>query len=303
MRICGLLQRCSASLPSGRSFVSTTRFSLSCSRSIRVREFSGYTTGYTISEISNGFTLSSSEGREFSVKTWDRTAAPVSCTAWKHLDIGSANYGPDAPKSIGTMYQRAKYDTFGEIIHRVLFAQADRVIGEHPEKKEFVFYLNDISSSGLDLAASNLCLYLAHRYQNITLRVRIEKIVADMFKLDPWPAVESASLLHPFGRIAPVIFTENDFINHEALKKWNGLYTRVAKASRTGLLVKESNLDPQEVDTYRQEISSGFVKRGLDYRPADASFIPAYLFPSGMIQHSLHLSYRVTYIEPVHDSN
>ena len=113
------------------------------------------------------------------ILTWQGNIAQdeFSKQAVKHLDLGSANYGPDTPPSEictngAEEYPDLSVDPYGEKKHRALFHLANHVIESHPGQDKFLFYLLDISVLGLDYAAINLRHYLTGKYQNKKLKIK-----------------------------------------------------------------------------------------------------------------------------------
>jgi len=211
---------------------------------------------------------------------------------FKHLDIGSSNYGPESSRRKG--YRHSSSDSSGLKIHRVLFCNLDHVLETHSNYKKFTFYLNDISSKGLDKAALNLADHLRKKNKDKNLKIKIVKIVKDIFKLSPFPTVDSASFIYPFdvffGRI--MMSSHPDVVSAHV----TDLFLKVTSASKTGLLVKESNMSGGMADAAIDAISEGFMHKGLKFECANTGFIPQYTFPSGKVQTSSSVSYLVTKI-------
>ncbi len=103
---------------------------------------------------------------------------------YKHLELGAAN---------GDAYLQGSKEQ-----HQLLCDVAKYILARNPESSRFTFFLNDISSKGLDLAASNLKEYLLEQKRvGMIIEIRIVKIAADMLKKQNWPAVDTAFLLNP----------------------------------------------------------------------------------------------------------
>ncbi|MEI8366549.1 MAG: hypothetical protein WCF65_09065 [Parachlamydiaceae bacterium] len=188
----------------------------------------------------------------------------------KHLDIGSANSSIEYTHSP---------EHFTKTVHQVLFAVADHLICTHSPKKEFVFYLNDISGPGLDQAAENLAEYLKDKYSDKGLIIKIEKIVRDIFSVSDLPLVDSSTFLHPFRCIAfDLLSTTFPAEKKQALNK---MICKVASASKTGLLIKEINVGGWALPLIKSKMSEGFRHEGLEYKLAEAPHIPIYTTPQG----------------------
>jgi hypothetical protein len=246
------------------------------------------------------------------IDSWDPAKAQeISSLAFKHLEIGAANYEPTLSPLIDDSspkkYVHLPSDPLGEKIHRVLFASIDHLIDTHPDQSDFIFYLNDITSEGLDIAAKNLAHHLKEKYTHKKITIQIEKIAADIFEIDHLPNVDSAALLHPEDSIIPYVFTTPCRIKErcsppcidvqkakEAQKTYSHFLHKIAAISKTGLVIKECNSAAATVVKITKElIANSPVENGLQFKPVDTSYIPDYLFPSGELLNSTDLSYRV----------
>jgi hypothetical protein len=236
----------------------------------------------------------------------------ISKLAFKHLEIGAANYGPTLPPESfdldPKLYTHSPSDPLGRKIHRVLFASIDHIINSHQERKEFTFYLNDISEDGLAKAAKNLATYLNENYGDQGLIIRIEKMVANIFEIESLPEVDSAAFLHPndciITRVFPVThwafeppltpIVDSEPSSPKTLRR--RLLHKIVKISRTGLLIRECNpADLLVTKNLQLAISSRNLRLDdLEFQPEDLPHIPNYCFPSGDPMASINLSYRVT---------
>lgn len=232
--------------------------------------------------------------------------------AVKHLDLGSANYGPDTlPAAIcprgNERYPDPSIDPSGEKKHRALFRLAEHIIDSHPRQTKFLFYLLDISAPGLDSAATNLSSHLIDKYRSQSLTVRIEKIVGNYFTMNSFPKVDSASWIHPDYTIAsPVLSSKRTSSRGQSLSK---LLNKVAAASTRGLLIKETNGSDKSNERLSKKMSKldkPVIKDNLLWKAESIDFIPEYIFPSGSIQRFVSygkLSYRVTRVANVEDNS
>lgn len=229
---------------------------------------------------------------QITIEVWNPKEKQEDATqVFKHLDIGSSNYGPESSRAED--YRHTSSDVSSLKMHRVLFCNMDHVIESHSSHKEFIFYLNDISSSGLDKAALNLADHLRQKNKDKNLKIKIVKIVEDIFKLNPFPSVDSATFIHPSGILFGRIMMR-DRITNTNPEQVTDLFLKATSASKTGLLVKESNMSGGMTDAVQEVISNGFKYKGLKFELASTGFIPPYTFPSGETQDGISVSYLVT---------
>lgn len=234
------------------------------------------------------------ESLKIDIKTWNSNQKEKeNLKTFKHLDIGSSNYGPELnnPDLNQNDYVHSPSDPTGEKIHRVLFSLIDSIIRNEKNHKNFTFYLNDINIKGLDKAAENLKLHLKKKYKDENLNIKIVKIAGDIFKVD-LPQVDDASFIHPFNRLAPYLILSENPIKTE---KINTLFTKIATISTKGLLVKESNLEDPYANMLEEVFSyGGFRYKNLLLKQSKMNFETPYIFPSGKPQLACKISYRVT---------
>lgn len=228
-----------------------------------------------------------------SINEWD-PKEEQDLRAYRHLDLGSANYGPEHTHLGESYIYSSKRDPEIEKNPRaIVFHMAKHVIDNQKKYNKFIFYINDISPEGLNEAAINLKNCLNKEYLNRDLTIRIAKIAGDVFKID-FPKVNSASFLHPFNRPLVEIFYEDIYKNEKQLHKpFIELFHKIKTLSETGLLVKEVNLGGGMGDFLQEKISSPIEKNNLKLEPTDASFIPGYRLPYGELGENSGATYRV----------
>ena len=221
------------------------------------------------------------------IKDWDlkESQKAPNPQVFRHLDLGSANYRPgNRPQSVDSK------------TYRVLFSNVDRIIAEHPGYKKFTFYLNDLSSEGLDRAATCLAQHLEQEHQEI--KAKIVKIVKNFFEIDPIPSVNSASLLNPdlgelFGAIALYVHLNELEQDRQVIPSWktpafitNGkkivrLFQRVAATSQEGFLVREIDVGSDMAKRIHKRLSAsgGIAMVGLHFTDAEekTKSIPSYI--------------------------
>jgi hypothetical protein len=228
------------------------------------------------------------------IKSYESTDKNPFRGAVRHLDIGSANYGPGETRYD---YTHSETDPLGKKIHNVLFEIASHTIQKHPEHNKFVFFLTDINSDGLDRAASNLANFFnQQKYSHLV--IEINKIAGDIFRRSDWPTVDSASYIHPDIPISPSVINDKSFPSERDLRITKLLQKIVAR-SKTGLIVKECELS-WYTPVIAEKISKGIGVCGLEFQLEKTSYLSQYIFPSGQIQESevlLQLSYRITQMD------
>lgn len=225
---------------------------------------------------------------------------------FKHLDLGSANVGPEYDyEPIGLAEKRRRYkqeqtrQNLGDKLYEVLFTNVERVIAEHSNCKKFVFYLNDISSKGLNRAISHLDCYLKRTPRDREIKIKIIKMAENFFKIDSMPRVNSATLLAPIRCPFAAIVS----LTGEAVYSWNpnnlpredilerihrsneriwenperadeaktvlNLFQHVASASQEGLLVREVDMSSGTAEAINERLSSRITMCGLTFAKAD----------------------------------
>lgn len=240
---------------------------------------------------------------------------PLNPKVYKHADFGTANYIPEREEErcFGLEEKRRRYEqiqtrlALGDKIYQVLFSIVDNTITTHSECDRFVFYLNDISSRGLDLAVDSLISHLRQNPPNRAIKIKIIKIAENFFKFNPMPRVNSASMIAvehcPFAGIASLagenVFSwqanhsysemelakknlhrelrwQNPALSNDA-KNFLDLFQRIATVSQEGLWVREIDMCYGTAQAIKERLSDGITMGDLTFSRADEqmkSFAP-----------------------------
>jgi hypothetical protein len=249
-----------------------------------------------------------------SVSVWDgkSLSSEEAENCYAHLDIGSSNYGPISFNQ-HECYTHSSLDPEGKRIHRVLFETVNHYINVKKDGfKEFIFYLVDIDKEGLDAASEKLKKHLIVSLEELKLpiEIRIITIARDIFKIQEFPRVNSATFIHPSGSIARPVFMFSEAMisqktqqpikpftkeatpkDQENLSQILDFLLKINGVSKTGILIKEVNIVGGIADLIAERfqdgilIQHGTLGEGLLFRAVLSREIewkiPPYVLPNG----------------------
>ncbi|HLB52968.1 MAG TPA: hypothetical protein VJK48_04600 [Chlamydiales bacterium] len=225
---------------------------------------------------------------------------------FKHIELGAANYGPEHVRSDWSCRWLA---TTSPARYTVLNNSVGYVINEAVRSQavcqKIIFYLNDISSEGLDSAARHLSTYLTGKMERGELPnidIAIVKIAGDMFTMPSWPMANTAHLLHPVS--AP---TRSIFYYTAERNQWLVFLQRITQASVSGVYIRDIDVGDlrKEMTMHRLETPNPTDRtiENLEFSLEEHEQLnEAYIYPSGLIydldgERRGALSYRVRYTE------
>lgn len=211
---------------------------------------------------------------------------------YSHLELGAANYGPEDGDRLGQYYANTSPQQ-----HDLLYLVAETVLERAGGSPTVIFYLNDISETGLNVAAEKLKAHLIQKMEKGELpntEIKIVKIAADMFKIDVWPKVDSANLLHPFDQFTGRLLHPEKKPDSMIVS----LLSKVTAASKSGLLLKDANLSAGFADHVLDTLEKGPIlleSYQLRLEKADEPKLDEsiYVFPNGNKRYMPGVSYRI----------